>query len=92
MIDFQQVITALLDHSLSECHEIKQVHPFLLPFLEFPKDLYLNSVDLFEQSVCKVRERLKIAYQKSMIPLKAYANEYRQYLELFKLDIEKYVE
>ncbi|XP_039313454.1 dynein heavy chain 1, axonemal [Solenopsis invicta] len=89
---FEEIIIAILDSSLSQCHQIKQVHPFLLPFLTFPKDFYLTSVGLLEEQICKVRERLRIAYQKSVIPLKAYASEYQQYLEIYKLDVEKYVE
>ncbi|RLU27110.1 hypothetical protein DMN91_000909 [Ooceraea biroi] len=88
---FQEVIVTLLDNSLSQCHQIKQVHPFLLRFLKFPKDLYLSSVGLLEKQVCEVRDRLRTAYQKSIIPLRAYASEYQQYLGIFKLDVEKYV-
>ncbi|XP_011707083.1 PREDICTED: dynein heavy chain 1, axonemal-like, partial [Wasmannia auropunctata] len=89
---FEEIIVAILDNSLSQCHKIRQVHPFLLPFLKFPKDLYLSSVGLLEKQVCEVRERLRTAYQKSVIPLKAYAREYQQYLGIYKLDVEKYVE
>ncbi|KAM0726282.1 Dynein axonemal heavy chain 1 [Formica fusca] len=89
---FEEVIVDLLNNSLSQCHQIKQVHPFLLPFLKFPKDLYLSSVGLLEKEVCEVRDRLRTAYQKSVIPLKAYSSEYQQYLEIYKLNIEKYVE
>lgn len=82
----------MLDNSLRQCHEIKQVHPFLLPFLKFPEDLYLGSVGLMEKHVCEVRSRLITAYRKSVIPLRAYAREYQQYLEIHKLNVEKYVE
>lgn len=86
------MITGLLDNSLSLCHEIKQVHPLLLPFLKFPKDLHLSSVGLLEKQVCEVRDRLRTAYRKSLVPLKAYASEYQQYLGIYKLNVEKYVE
>ncbi|KAL6436551.1 hypothetical protein ACFW04_004787 [Cataglyphis niger] len=89
---FEEIIVDLLNNSLSQCHQIKQVHPFLLPFLKFPKDLYLSSVGLLEKEVCKVRDRLRTAYQKSVIPLIAYSSEYQQYLEFYKLNVEKYVE
>ncbi|KMQ95378.1 dynein heavy chain axonemal [Lasius niger] len=89
---FEEVIIGLLDNSLSQCHEIKQVHPLLLLFLKFPKDLYLSSVGLLEKQVCEVRDRLRTAYRKSVISLKAYANEYQQYLGIYKLNVEKYVE
>ncbi|KAG7197921.1 hypothetical protein KM043_016158 [Ampulex compressa] len=72
--------------------QIRQVHPFLLPSLKFPPDLYLSSVGLMEEHVCETRYRLQMAYQKSIIPLKAYAKEYEKYLGLFKLHVAKYVE
>ncbi|XP_018339413.1 PREDICTED: dynein heavy chain 1, axonemal-like isoform X2 [Trachymyrmex septentrionalis] len=89
---FVEIITAILDNSLRQCQQIGKVDPFLLPFLDFPKDLYLSSVDLLEEQVCEIRERLRTAYQKSTISLKAYLKEYQQYLEFYKLDVEKYVE
>ncbi|KAG5345241.1 DYH1 protein, partial [Acromyrmex charruanus] len=89
---FVEIIIAILDNSLRECQKIEKVHPFLLPFLKFPEDQYLSSVDLLEEQVCEVRERLRTVYQKSTISLKAYVKEYQQYLEFYKLDVEKYVE
>ncbi|KYN02642.1 Dynein heavy chain 1, axonemal [Cyphomyrmex costatus] len=89
---FEEIIIDILDNSLKKCQHIKQVHPFLLPFLKFPEDLYLSPVDLLEEQVYEVRERLRTAYQKSTIPLKAYVKEYQQYLEIYKLNVEKYVE
>lgn len=91
IINFQEVVVTLLDNSLSQCHQIKQIHLFLLPFLEFRNNLFLSSVGLLEERVCEARDRLRIAYKKSIIPLKAYANEYLQYLEFFTLDVEKYL-
>ncbi|XP_014476414.1 PREDICTED: dynein heavy chain 1, axonemal [Dinoponera quadriceps] len=88
---FEEVIVTLFDDFLSQCHQIRQIHSFLLPFLTFPKDLFLSSVGLQERRVCEARDRLRIAYRKSVIPLRAYANEYRQYLEFFTLNIEKYM-
>ncbi|XP_012056092.1 PREDICTED: dynein heavy chain 1, axonemal-like [Atta cephalotes] len=91
-LELFEIIIAILDNSLKQCQQIGKIHPFLLPFLKFPKDLYLSSVDLLEEQVCEVRERLRTAYQKSIISLKAYVKEYQQYLEFYKLDVEKYVE
>ncbi|XP_032680816.1 dynein heavy chain 1, axonemal [Odontomachus brunneus] len=88
---FEEVIINLLDDSLSQCHQVKQLHSFLLPSLEFLQDLFLSSVGLMEKQVCEARDRLRVAYGKSIIPLKAYANEYRQYLDFFTLNVDKYM-
>lgn len=37
-------------------------------------------------------ERLKLAYNKAIIPLKAYMRQFDEYKEIYKLDIEAYVE
>ncbi|XP_060831781.1 dynein axonemal heavy chain 1-like [Bombus pascuorum] len=85
-------IVALYDNALAACHQIRQLHPFLLPKLKFPADLFLSSVGLLEDEVCKVRDRLTIAYKKSTIPLRAYAKEYSRYQSFFNLDIPRYIE
>lgn len=45
-----------------------------------------------EPNVVDYRERLLKAYRKSIIPLIAYMREYDCYQEIYKLDIEQYVE
>lgn len=73
------------------CHQIRQVHPFLLRNLKFPANLLLCSVGLLEKSVCDVRDRLDLLYTKAIIPLKAYANEYQKYLEFYMLPVAQYI-
>ncbi|XP_043259684.1 dynein axonemal heavy chain 1-like [Colletes gigas] len=90
--EFVKTIVSLYDNALAMCHQVRQVHPFLLPALKFPSDLFMSSVGLLEDHVCHVRDRLKLAYQKSVIPLKAYAREYHRFLDLFNLDVANYVE
>ncbi|XP_076627799.1 dynein axonemal heavy chain 1 [Colletes latitarsis] len=90
--EFVKTIVSLYDNAIAMCHQVRQVHPFLLPALKFPADLFMSSVGLLEDHVCHVRDRLKLAYQKSVIPLKAYAREYHRFLDLFNLDVANYVE
>ncbi|XP_023289892.1 dynein heavy chain 1, axonemal [Orussus abietinus] len=90
--EFEKVIVNLFDNTLKSCHRVRQVHPFLLTGLKFPNDLYLSSVGLLENAVCDARNRLSIAYRQSIIPLKAYAEEYKKFLDLYVIDVAKYVE
>ncbi|CAL7945370.1 unnamed protein product [Xylocopa violacea] len=90
--EFAEMIVTLYDNALLLCHQVRQVHPFLLPELKFPADLFLSSVGLLEKQVCEIRDRLKHAYEKSTIPLRAYAKEYSRYQEFFNLDVEQYIE
>ncbi|XP_066590873.1 dynein axonemal heavy chain 1-like [Prorops nasuta] len=88
---FLDSIIFLYDNALTMCHQIKQVHPSLLTHLKFPADLCLSSVGLMEEHVCRARDRLRNAYEKAIIPLKAYAFEYMRHLNLFTLDIDGHV-
>ncbi|XP_024940673.1 dynein heavy chain 1, axonemal [Cephus cinctus] len=89
---FEKVIVSLFDNALRLCHQIRQVHPFLLTNLKFPQDLFLSSVGLMEELVRNARERLQLAYRKSLIPLNAYCKEYNQFLTLYSLDVPLYGE
>ncbi|XP_076380684.1 dynein axonemal heavy chain 1 [Megalopta genalis] len=89
---FVEVIVNLYDSAVASSHQIRQIHPFLLPSLKFPNDIFLSSVGLLDENVCRIRDRIKSAYQKSVIPLKAYAAEFHRFLELFNLDVAQYVE
>lgn len=45
-----------------------------------------------EPNVVEYRDRLLKAYRKAIIPLIAYMHEYDCYKDIYKLDIEEYVE
>ncbi|CAG9819626.1 unnamed protein product [Phaedon cochleariae] len=88
---FGKVLLKLFDDGLKQTHQIKQVHPFLLSKLRFPKDLNLSSVGLLSEEVCEIRERFLIAYEKSLIPLLAYAEEFKVHIELYTMDIGQFI-
>ncbi|GJQ83086.1 DNAH1, partial [Trypoxylus dichotomus] len=89
---FPKTLLTIYDSALALTHTIKQVHPLLLTNLKFPADLCLSSVGLLEDFVCKLRDSFMTCYQKAIIPLKAYAKEYNIHLDLFKMDVNSYVE
>ncbi|XP_076646459.1 dynein axonemal heavy chain 1 [Halictus rubicundus] len=89
---FAEAIVELYDNAVASSHQIRQIHPFLLPALKFPNDIFLSSVGLLDEQVCWVRERLMLAYMTSSIPLNAYAAEFNRFLELYNLDVAKYIE
>ena len=51
----------------------------------------LESVGEHEPHVEELRESIKKAIRKAVIPMKAYAREYEKYLEIINLDINKYI-
>ncbi|XP_044001574.1 dynein axonemal heavy chain 1-like [Aphidius gifuensis] len=91
LLNFQKIIIERLDDAVIQSHYIKQVHPFLLQDLKFSPSLYLSSIGLLSEEVCQTRDRLKVAYEKSLIPLGAYAKEYNKYLDLYILDVTEYI-
>lgn len=51
----------------------------------------LESVGSHEPHVDELREAVRDAIQRSLVPAKAYAREYERHLELMNIDIAKYV-
>lgn len=51
----------------------------------------LESVGAHEPPVEELRETVREAIKKSLVPIKAYAKEYEKHLELMNLDINKYI-
>ncbi|CAH1982455.1 unnamed protein product [Acanthoscelides obtectus] len=89
---FKKVILRLFDEALRQTHQIKQVHPLLLPNLRFPKDLNLSSVGLLAEEVVSIRDRFMRAYDRALVPLLAYANEYKVHTELYTMDVAQFIE
>ena len=48
----------------------------------------LESVGLWEPAVCELRDQVSAALRQACGPLRAYAAEYEQYLELHNSDLE----
>ena len=51
----------------------------------------LESVGEHEPHVEELRDSIKKAIRKALIPMKAYAREYEKHLEIMNLDINNYV-
>lgn len=82
----------ILDSTIRGTHTIKQVHPMFLANLKFPEDLYLSSMGLLNERICGFRETIRISYEKSLIPLKAYAKFFDSHIPLYMLDVNEYIE
>ncbi|KAL0180885.1 hypothetical protein M9458_023291, partial [Cirrhinus mrigala] len=51
----------------------------------------LESVGLWEPEVKNLRESISVALKQAIIPLKAYAHEYKCHLELHNSDINTFL-
>ncbi|KAJ8667913.1 hypothetical protein QAD02_009576, partial [Eretmocerus hayati] len=90
---FEEKLDFIYMNVLQLCQQIKQIHPELLKNLRFSNDLYLNSVGKLDDDLKMIdinRKKLKIACEKSIIPLQAYVKEYDKYLELYHQNTDKY--
>lgn len=65
---------------------------FVLKNLFIAGDLVLESVGLWEPEVKNLKETISLALKQAVIPLKAYADQYKCYLELHNLDINRFLE
>lgn len=51
----------------------------------------LQSVALWEPAVVEIREKIRTALRKAVVPLRAYAREYEHHLEVHNSDIATYI-
>ncbi|XP_050076869.1 dynein axonemal heavy chain 1 [Anopheles maculipalpis] len=89
---FPATLRQLMDGILTECHFIHTVEPSFLQSLIFAENLFLSSVGLLDPIIVSRREALLEYYQKSLLPLKAYAARYTAYRELFFTNVKEFIE
>uniref|UniRef100_A0A182MCX5 Dynein heavy chain linker domain-containing protein n=1 Tax=Anopheles culicifacies TaxID=139723 RepID=A0A182MCX5_9DIPT len=89
---FPEILPRIMDDILTECHYIHTIEPSLMQYLIFAGNLFLSSVGLLDPIIVKLRETLLEYYQKSLLPLRAYATRYAAYKELFFTNVKEFVE
>lgn len=90
--DFEQTLIELFDDAIRQTHYVRRIDPFIMKYLVFSDDFLLSSVGLNEKIVSDRRDLLKLCYEKAIIPLKAYAKKFEQFLDLYKMDVKSYVQ
>ncbi|XP_031787006.1 dynein heavy chain 1, axonemal isoform X2 [Nasonia vitripennis] len=88
---FEVKIDHLLTSALQQCQQIPEIEPMLLNNLTFVKHQCINGVSFGEDSIRRKRERLWETYRKAVIPLLSYAKAYDRYIDLFKFDVDDYI-
>lgn len=84
--DFGPALLRLFDEPLFESHFVHITDPMVMANLMFADDLYLSSVGLMEAVVANGRDRLKLSYEKAVIPLTAYLRTYEKHAKFYLLD------
>ncbi|XP_067907506.1 dynein axonemal heavy chain 1 [Heterodontus francisci] len=88
---FKPVVVALFDKAITATQHVPHIEKFVLEEMFQSGTPLLESVWHNEPPVQELRNTIKNAIEKALIPLQSYAKEYQKYIELNELDIEKYV-
>ncbi|GAA6221830.1 dynein heavy chain 1, axonemal-like [Lates japonicus] len=86
--NFVTSIVNLFDKGILATYNVPQLDKFVMQRLFIGGDPLLESVSLWEPEVTELREKIRIALIQAVIPLRAYAAEYEEHLELQNLGIE----
>lgn len=89
---FGRVVIALFDKGITCTKNVPQLEKMVIEGLFWSGTPLLESVGENEPEVVKLRETVRQAIKKSLIPLRAYAKQNEQYLELYNMDINQYLE
>ncbi|XP_066265765.1 dynein axonemal heavy chain 1-like isoform X2 [Branchiostoma lanceolatum] len=88
---FDTSMVGLFDKGISATAAVPQLEKYVLEDMFWSGTPLLESVGQHEPFVEELRETLRRAIKKAFIPMKAYASQYEQYLELNALDINAYI-
>ena len=64
---------------------------FIMQDISWSETPYLEAVERDEHVVKELRETMRDAVKSSLIPLKAYARKYEQFLPVVHIDVREYV-
>ncbi|XP_057625591.1 dynein axonemal heavy chain 1 [Chionomys nivalis] len=88
---FEMTLLNLFDKGILATHAVPQLEKLVMEDIFISGDPLLESVGLHEPLVEELRASITNAMRKAMIPLQAYAKEYRKYLELNNNDITTFL-
>ncbi|XP_040015424.1 dynein heavy chain 1, axonemal [Xiphias gladius] len=86
--NFETSIVNLFDKGILATYNVPQLDKFVMQKLLIGGDPLLESVSLWEPEVTELREKVRSALIQAAIPLRAYAVEYEEHLELHNMTIE----
>uniref|UniRef100_A0A8D1UYI8 Dynein axonemal heavy chain 1 n=1 Tax=Sus scrofa TaxID=9823 RepID=A0A8D1UYI8_PIG len=88
---FETSLLNLFDKGILATHAVPQLEKLVMEDIFISGDPLLESVGLHEPLVEELRAVIANALHKAMIPLQAYAKEYRRYLELNNSDVATFL-
>ncbi|XP_074644244.1 dynein axonemal heavy chain 1-like [Tubulanus polymorphus] len=88
---FETVLVSLFDKGIQSTQSVPQLEKSIMEEIFWSGTPLLESVGEHEPHVEEMRNYICLAINKALIPMKAYAQEYEQFLELFNMDINQYI-
>ncbi|NXN51379.1 DYH1 protein, partial [Rynchops niger] len=88
---FEKSLISLFEEGILVTHTVPQLEKYVLENILITDTLLLDSVGLHEPEVEELREAMRSAIQKALIPLQAYAKRYEKFLELNNNDIQYFL-
>ncbi|KAF4023972.1 hypothetical protein G4228_016077 [Cervus hanglu yarkandensis] len=88
---FETSLLNLFDKGILATHTVPQLEKLVMEDIFISGDPLLESVGLHEPLVEELRAVIANAVRKAMIPLQAYAREFRKYLELNNNDVNTFL-
>ncbi|KAK3782184.1 hypothetical protein RRG08_032935 [Elysia crispata] len=84
-------LVGLFNGAVNGTWSIYQLERFIMQDISWSESPFLEAVDREESVVRELRETMRDAVNTSLIPLKAYAKKYEQFLPVVHLDIREYI-
>ncbi|XP_037242845.1 dynein heavy chain 1, axonemal [Falco rusticolus] len=88
---FEKSLISLFNKGILVTHTVPQLEKYVLENIVITDTPLLDSVGLHEPEVEELREAVRSAIQKALIPLQAYAKRYEKFLELNNNDIQYFL-
>ncbi|XP_023393798.1 dynein heavy chain 1, axonemal [Pteropus vampyrus] len=88
---FESSLLNLFDKGILATHAVPQLEKLVMEDIFISGDPLLESVGLHEPLVEELRATIANTVRKAMVPLQAYAKEYRKFLELNNTDIATFL-
>lgn len=88
---FETSVIALFDKGISSTQAVPQLEKYILEDIFWSGTPLLESVGEHEPHVEVLRETIRLAVHQSLIPMNAYAERYKKYVDIYNLDVTNYI-
>ncbi|XP_071943674.1 dynein axonemal heavy chain 1-like isoform X2 [Antedon mediterranea] len=88
---FESMLVSLFDRGIGATQHVPQLEKYVLEDIFWADTPLLESVGEHEPRVEELRENIRNAIRKALIPMKAYSKAYEKHMQLMNLDIDEYI-